>query len=165
MMVKRFFDAWIDTIYNRDTKNVAYYTDIIGEIQITMGSDSGDSVYSISIIDAYPVQIASVSLDWAQKNEYAKLGVTITFSDIKVELREGIFTPFQGLPRASEGSGNFQGIQQQNKPGFSIDPLISELPGSFKNNEYSSILTEMSNGITSKFISPANPYLSGLINF
>ena len=103
--VKKFFDSWENTIYNRETGDVAYKNAYTGTIQIFQVMENGDSSYAIELEDVFPTQIAQISLGWDQGGSYSRLPVTMTFKRIRYVANKNIF------PRTPQPSFNGSSTQ------------------------------------------------------
>ena len=84
---KEYFDQWIDAIVgpHRVQKNpggnkfnAGYYDDYKGTIEIQNFSTSGQPTYKTKLIEAFPINISPVQLDWSS-GEISKLNVTFTY--------------------------------------------------------------------------------------
>lgn len=89
--VKRFFDAWIDCIYNRETGDVFYKNTYAGSIRVTQLMEDGHSVYTIQLEDVFPMQVQSVQVGWDSNGQYTKLNVVFSYKKFKVVANEQIF--------------------------------------------------------------------------
>lgn len=78
MMEKKFFDAWLDLINPRSTFNLAYKNDYISDITINQYDLQNELTYSINLINAFPISINELDLDWS--NEYSFHKLTVVFS-------------------------------------------------------------------------------------
>lgn len=77
--VKYFFDQWIQSISNPETRHWEYYTNYISEsITIDMLNNAGDNTYSVTLWECYPKSIQSVSLDYGSK-EILKCTVSMNY--------------------------------------------------------------------------------------
>lgn len=85
---KRYFDQWIDLVvgnhrvesspYQLGRFNPGYYNDYVGTITIFNFGKVGVPLYTTKLIEAYPISIAPISLDWSS-DEIAKLNVQFAF--------------------------------------------------------------------------------------
>jgi hypothetical protein len=69
MMVKMFFDNWMNSIQNPDKKSFAYYKDYISDtfdIYVEDGRD--DSRYRVTMREVFPKSIGAVQMGYDQKD-------------------------------------------------------------------------------------------------
>jgi hypothetical protein len=81
--VKKFFDTWINSIYNRETGDVSYKSLYAGGIQIFQIMENGQTSYGIELQEAFPTQLGQISLGWDQAGQYSRLPVTFSFKRMK----------------------------------------------------------------------------------
>lgn len=60
---KKIFDSWKSLIVNETTRQVGYFDDYTVDIQIDILNLKDDPVYTVYLIDAYPMTIQSISLN------------------------------------------------------------------------------------------------------
>jgi hypothetical protein len=84
---KEYFDKWTDVIVGPhrrrknsggDRFNAGYYDDYKGTVEIQNYSASGQPTYKTTLIEAWPMIISPVQLDWGS-SDFAKLNVTFTY--------------------------------------------------------------------------------------
>ena len=84
---KEYFDQWIDAIVGPhrvqrnpggNRFNAGYYDDYKGTIEIQNFSESGQPTYKTTLIEAFPINISPVQLDWSS-GDISKLNVTFTY--------------------------------------------------------------------------------------
>jgi len=84
---KEYFEQWVDAIVgpHRVQKNpggnrfnAGYYDDYKGTIVIQNFSTTGQPTYKTTLIEAFPINISPVQLDWGA-DEISKLSVTFTY--------------------------------------------------------------------------------------
>jgi hypothetical protein len=82
---KKFFDAWLNYIFNNRTYDIAYYDSYRTDIDIyhfdrsaTDASDLDKSTYHIKLEEAYPTLIGEVSMNHTA-TEILKLPITFTY--------------------------------------------------------------------------------------
>jgi hypothetical protein len=76
--VKRFFDSWINSIQDPQTKKYSYYDNYITDIEIHVEDLNDRSRYVITLYECYPKTVGSIQLDYASK-EVMKLQVTMNY--------------------------------------------------------------------------------------
>ena len=80
MMIKKFFDAWMQNIVNPKTFNVNYsktYTS--NRIDIIQLDNNDRETYSVSLIDAFPRSMNLLDLNSSSTNQTHKLTVTFAY--------------------------------------------------------------------------------------
>ena len=78
-IVKDFFDRWIMSISDPNTRHFNYYNDYISpNIDIIMMNNSQSAVYGVKLFECYPKQIQAVSLDYASK-DIVKVSVSMNY--------------------------------------------------------------------------------------
>ena len=82
---KKFFDAWVNYIFNNRSYDMAYYDNYVTDIDIyhldrsmTDLTDLTDSTYHIKLIEAYPTLVGEVSLNHTA-TEVLKIPITFTY--------------------------------------------------------------------------------------
>ena len=80
MKEKRFFDVWADNIVPFHTGLVEYPIDhgIYSTVKINQFDLQGNVTYSVNLIDAYPISVSPVMLNWAD-DSVNKLQVVFAF--------------------------------------------------------------------------------------
>tara|TARA_R110000772_G_scaffold107704_1_gene210278 strand:+ start:2217 stop:2972 length:756 start_codon:yes stop_codon:yes gene_type:complete len=91
-MVMEYFHRWMQYIVsfqageglvNTSTKGymgqVGYYDDYVGTVKITLLSETGASMVTYTLYDAFPLNISDVSLGWRQNDETTQLPVTFSY--------------------------------------------------------------------------------------
>ncbi len=91
MLLKRFFDYWIDSIYDSETGNIHYKNTYVGTIQIFQAMENGTSSFGIELVDAFPIQIGQISLGWEQQTTYSRMNVTFSFRKIRRVANKQLF--------------------------------------------------------------------------
>jgi len=79
MAEKKMFDAWMEYIqpsYNFDFK---YKKDYVTTMQVNQYDNQNELIYSINLIDSFPVSINQLDLDWTQDG-YHKLTVVFAYT-------------------------------------------------------------------------------------
>ncbi len=80
MLVRYYFDEWLNSIQNPSTRNIGWYSDfVVPEIKIHVLTKSEvPTVYTMTLYEAYPKSISNLSLDHAN-NDLMTLDVTFDF--------------------------------------------------------------------------------------
>ena len=78
-IVKEFFDNWIQSISDPNTRHWNYYDNYIAPtIDIMMLNNEGRSVYLVSLYECYPKQMQAVTLDYAAQ-ETLKVNISMIY--------------------------------------------------------------------------------------
>ena len=82
---KKFFDAWLNYIFNNNSYDVAYYDKYVTDIDIyhlprsvSTASDLSKSTYHIKLIEAYPTLVGEISMNHTA-TEILKIPITFTY--------------------------------------------------------------------------------------
>ena len=97
---KKFFDAWLNYIFNNRTYDIAYYDSYRTDIDIyhfdrsaTDASDLDKSTYHIKLEEAYPTLVGEVSMNHTA-SEILKLPITFTYKKyVHADINSGTRTP------------------------------------------------------------------------
>ena len=81
---KKFFDAWLNYVFDSNTYDVAYYDNYTTDIDIyhfdrsvSTASDLSKSTYHIKLIEAYPTLVGEISMIHTA-TEILKIPLTFT---------------------------------------------------------------------------------------
>lgn len=184
--VKRFFDAWIDSIYNRETGDVFYKNSYTGSIRVTQMMENGKSVYTIKMEDVFPTQVQSVQVGWDANGQYTKLNVVFSYKKYRVVANEQIFNvredefnperpgtnPVLGkIPNSQFIPSGFDTKQIENdisrlaayKPTLENVPMDimtqGQIPGGYR-VDAAALLSRVGSFSNNRLVSRALPYLS-----
>jgi hypothetical protein len=91
--VYSFFHQWMQSVMNFNKKTspgataggspyatFAYPKDYYGSLQVTQFHEGNGKVITFDFIDAFPITIGDVQLDWGQENQLVRLPVTFAYS-------------------------------------------------------------------------------------
>jgi hypothetical protein len=80
MIEKAFFDSWIGALVSYDTGLVRYVDDnqLKSTITITQYNNIGNPIFKVDLVEAFPLDIAPLSLDWANQVHH-RLSVTFSY--------------------------------------------------------------------------------------
>jgi hypothetical protein len=76
---KKFFDAWIQLINPNSSYDTNYKSDYITPITVNQFDVNDQITYSVSLIDAFPINISQLDLDWSNETSIHKLRVTFAY--------------------------------------------------------------------------------------
>jgi len=79
MSEKIFFDSWLELINPSYTFNFKYKGDYAVNMQVNQYDVTNNLSYSINLIDAYPVSVNQLDLDWSS-TEHHKLTVVFAYT-------------------------------------------------------------------------------------
>jgi hypothetical protein len=100
MSQKIFFDAWLEWINPSLTYDMKYKGDYAVPVRINQYDVQNKISYSIDLIDAFPIAINEMDLDWSS-DTYHKMTVTFSYSKWKNNSVEAL-----GMELLSAGIGN-----------------------------------------------------------
>jgi hypothetical protein len=76
---KVFFDTWMNYVNPALTNNLRYKGDYATDIVINQYDVTNNLTYSVQLIDAYPISVNQLDLDWSNDG-YHKLNVTFAYT-------------------------------------------------------------------------------------
>jgi hypothetical protein len=79
MSEKKFFDAWLNWISPTINYNLKYKGDYAVALRINQYDIRNEVSYSVDLIDAYPIAINQMELDWSSDGHH-KLTVTFAYT-------------------------------------------------------------------------------------
>lgn len=77
--IKRYFDAWQDSIHDANTFNMNYYDDYIRDMFVRQLDEQDVPVYSCRIYEVYPKSVELISLNNTSRDQASKLSVSFAF--------------------------------------------------------------------------------------
>lgn len=80
MLEKTFFNTWMDYINPTQNWNFEYKKNYVSDITITQYDISDNEVHNIKLIDAFPLSVNGMDLDWSNDNTYHKISVTFAYT-------------------------------------------------------------------------------------
>jgi hypothetical protein len=80
MYEKELFDAWMEWINPLSTHNYQYKNEYIGGITVTQYDMTNSPTMTVNFIDAYPIAVNQLDLDWSQTNTQHKLIVVFAYT-------------------------------------------------------------------------------------
>jgi hypothetical protein len=102
-LVHSFFYNWTKLISNHDARNgdfnkqsglvgggmvsarpyeIAYKNDYVSNIEITVFNEGSKEIMTLTLRDAFPVAVGDIQLNWADTNDFVRIPVSLTFTDI-----------------------------------------------------------------------------------
>lgn len=79
MKEKLFFDAWLEYINPSYKFDFRYKTDYVSQITVNQYDVTNEKTYSIQLIDAFPVSVNQLDLDWSSDGHH-KLTVVFAYT-------------------------------------------------------------------------------------
>lgn len=114
MGMKSMFQEWQNFICNNNSDNeFSYFEDYVSDVIIEQYDSSGKSQYGIKLIDAYPVMVSPLQLDWATQNGFHNLQVTLAYRYWREE------------PLSINPFGNFLSVNSL-YPNFDVGGLLEQ---------------------------------------
>ncbi len=93
MKEKKLFDAWLNWINPSYSYDIKYKADYTAIIRINQYDVSNKNTYSVDLMDAFPVAVNPLSLDW-QSDGYHKLTVTFAYTNWRNNSLENLTMEF-----------------------------------------------------------------------
>lgn len=85
MTEKLFFDAWLNYINPYNKWNFEYKENYVApSIQIEQYDRVGSLPYKVELIEAFPIAVNQLDVDWSHSDSYHKLSVTFAYTSWKV---------------------------------------------------------------------------------
>jgi len=133
-IVKKFFDTWIQSISDPNTRHWNYYNNYIAPtIDIMLFNNDGRSVYLVSLYECYPKQMQAVTLDYAAK-ETLKVNISMNYKYWRSATLSDVTL---GSTIQDNNRFNNLGSDFSNKDGFTTRSLLSQVNSAFEiPNEY-----------------------------
>lgn len=127
MGVKELFQEWQNFICDNNTDSeFSYFDDYVTDIIIEQYDSTGQSTYACRLIDAYPLMVAPVQMDWADKDSFMNLQVTFAYRYWRKEPLD--INPFGNQLNVNDLYPNFDVSGTLNKFGAA---LFSRADGQF----------------------------------
>jgi hypothetical protein len=79
MEEKLFFDAWMEYINPSYKFDFRYKSDYISTLQVNQYDQQNKKIYSVNLIDAFPISVNQLDLDWSS-DAYHKLTVVFAYT-------------------------------------------------------------------------------------
>lgn len=68
MLIKNFFDSWVNGIQDTKTRAFNFYSDYISDITINVLDSEDNITYGVKLYECYPKTVAPISLGYEQKD-------------------------------------------------------------------------------------------------
>ena len=83
-MIKKVFDLWLSQIINTNSYTAAYVNEYTAVVDIQQLDSYGLPVYTVKLLDAYPLSVQSIPLDNNTSDSTQKVTVEFTYRDYEV---------------------------------------------------------------------------------
>jgi hypothetical protein len=80
MIEKAAFDAWMEKINPQSSWNFEYKSNYASTITIIQFDNSNNEVHKVNLIDAFPIAVNQLDLDWSSDAPYHKLSVVFAYT-------------------------------------------------------------------------------------
>ena len=135
MNQKMFFDAWLNFINPNYNYNFRYKGDYVTSITINQYDVTNQLSYSVDLIDAYPISMNQMDLDWSSDGPH-KLNVTFAYTQWKNNSLQalGMELVEAGLENVSDMIGGLGG-----SGAGAISTAIDNLPNAVDNIDFNNL--------------------------
>jgi hypothetical protein len=79
--MKKFFDKWVDSIFDRQKQTMKYRSSYTSDIIIQQLDQRDVPVYTCTLRNAYPITIQTYELSNTAENTFQKLNITFAYED------------------------------------------------------------------------------------
>lgn len=93
MVVKDFFDYWMEKIVTPYSYSVNYQDEYISMIRIYQLDQKDEATYGVVLFDAFPRSISQVELNHSSQNQVQKLNVTFAYRKWEATTLRNSFIP------------------------------------------------------------------------
>ena len=112
MLVRRFFDDWMNLIQDRKTRNLGWFDEFKSpELSIHILDKQENEVYNVVLIDAVPKSIGTLSLD-QESNGFMHFDVTFEYRNYKTNQKA---VDFSNVQSGSSSSSSLTAADFYNK--------------------------------------------------
>lgn len=73
------FEEWQNAIIQTMTGKVNYFDQYVADIELEQYDDTGKSIFACKFVDAYPMIVAPLALDWSATNAIHNLNITFAY--------------------------------------------------------------------------------------
>lgn len=80
MLEKKFFDQWLEIINPQNSWNMNYKKSYVMDIEIEQYDNADNVTHAIKLIDAFPLNVNELGLDWSTTDSYHKLTVSFAYT-------------------------------------------------------------------------------------
>lgn len=85
-----YFSRWQTYIVDNtltdgvDTHAAEYYDNYIGQVAINHFDRQNNTIYSVNLLEAYPIDVEEIPLGWDNTNDFVKVTVTMAYRTYEV---------------------------------------------------------------------------------
>ena len=80
MIEKTLFNTWFDYINSPTTWNFEYKSNYVTDILISQFDTSNREMHEVKLVDAFPISVSQLDLDWGNDSGYHKLSVVFAYT-------------------------------------------------------------------------------------
>jgi hypothetical protein len=80
MVEKTLFNTWLDYINSPTTWNFEYKSNYATDILISQYDTSNREMHQVKLVDAFPILVSQLDLDWGNDDAYHKLSVVFAYT-------------------------------------------------------------------------------------
>lgn len=123
----KIFQEWQNYIVDASAANeFSYFDDYTSDVIIEQYDSTGKVTYACKLVDAYPVMVAPIQLDWGNKDSFSNMQITMAYRYWKQEPMD--LNPFGSFLGANSLYPNFDISGALEKTGVA---LFSRADGQF----------------------------------
>jgi len=124
---RKFFDSWMDSVNPINTFDFKYKEEYVGQIGITQFDAQNSAVYKVYLLNAYPIAVNQLDLDWSSDG-YHKLAVVFAY-DYWTTDPDVISLPGsgdRGQDSTNQGENSIRNIPAPvtSSPAMVVDPMF-----------------------------------------
>lgn len=74
-----YFEIWQSAVVNLGSNTMNFYDEYVADVKLYMLDDYGEDAYSVTLYEAYPLNIGIVDVSYSQQNAVTTTTVTMSF--------------------------------------------------------------------------------------
>ena len=113
MAEKTFFNSWMDIINPTNTWNFKFKKEYVTDININQYDNVGNVSHTVRIIDAFPLSVNQLDLDWSNGDTYHKLTVSLAYTYWTTDVNQQTLLP-ESVPLDGQALANIPGLLKSN---------------------------------------------------
>lgn len=111
----KYFEKWMNAIFNRGTARVTYKNKIIGRCTVEQLDMAGRCHSLWTFFDIFPTEISSLKFDYSSTNQNMNVDVTFAYSYFELTTNSGLAVPETVKnAKTTETTASAQGTSAQN---------------------------------------------------
>ncbi|ASD50574.1 tail tube [Acidovorax phage ACP17] len=79
MDTRDYFEVWQSAVVNLGTNTMNFYNEYVADVKLYMLDDYGNDAYSVTLFEAWPLNIGIVDASYSQSNALTTCTVTLAF--------------------------------------------------------------------------------------